>query len=94
MHGWIETLADKVHRQGEHIPQHYYILHNHQSLNNLHCYLCRDGSVKCSSDEDCALLVCVLCQPVLPSNSPYIWYRFFVRNLYNFLFLLALNKLL
>ena len=28
---WIEALADKVHKQGEHrhIPQHHYISHNH-----------------------------------------------------------------
>ena len=27
---WMEVLADKVHKQGEHIPQHcYYISHNH-----------------------------------------------------------------
>ena len=25
----MEALADKVHRQGEHIPQHSYISHNH-----------------------------------------------------------------
>ena len=33
---------------------------------NFHYYLCRDGWVKCSSDVECALLVCVLCQPVHP----------------------------
>ena len=25
----MEALADKVHKQGEHIPQHCYISHNH-----------------------------------------------------------------
>ena len=28
-HVWIEAVADKVHRQGEHIPQHCNISHNH-----------------------------------------------------------------
>ena len=27
--GLMEALADKVHKQGEHIPQHRYISHNH-----------------------------------------------------------------
>ena len=27
--GWMETLADQVYGQGEHILQHYYISHNH-----------------------------------------------------------------
>ena len=29
MGGWMEALADKVHKQVEHIPQHCYISHNH-----------------------------------------------------------------
>ena len=29
MGGWMEALADEVNKQGEHIPQHYYISHNH-----------------------------------------------------------------
>ena len=29
MGGWMEALADKVHKQEEHIPQHCYISHNH-----------------------------------------------------------------
>ena len=29
MVGWMEALADKVHEQEEHIPQHCYISHNH-----------------------------------------------------------------
>ena len=29
MCGWMEALADKVHKQGERIPQHCYISHNH-----------------------------------------------------------------
>ena len=30
----MEALADKVHKQGEHIPQHSYILHNHPYINS------------------------------------------------------------
>ena len=26
---WMEALADKAHKQGEHTPQHCYISHNH-----------------------------------------------------------------
>ena len=29
MGGWIDALADKVHKQGEHIPQCSYISHKH-----------------------------------------------------------------
>ena len=32
--GWMETLADKVHKQGEHIPQHCYISHNHPYISS------------------------------------------------------------
>ena len=64
--GWKEALADKVQRQGERIPQHCYI--------SYHCYLCRDGCVKC----------CGMCSPCLTvygfvsqylhlSSLPYIW---------------------
>ena len=35
-----------------------------------HCYLCRDGCVKCSNVVECARLVCVLSQPVPPSIHP------------------------
>ena len=28
MGGWMDALADKVHKQGEHISQHCYISHN------------------------------------------------------------------
>ena len=27
MGGWMEALTDKVHKQGEHIPQHCYTFH-------------------------------------------------------------------
>ena len=40
MGGWMAALADKVHKQGEHIPQHCYISHNHiltqWSRNDIH----------------------------------------------------------
>ena len=32
MGGWMEALADKVHKQGEHISQHCYIPHNHHYI--------------------------------------------------------------
>ena len=32
--GWMEALADRVHKQGEHIPQHYYISHNHPYISS------------------------------------------------------------
>ena len=44
----MEALADKVHKQGEHIPQHCYISHNHPYISSsdtlggttsMHCYL-------------------------------------------------------
>ena len=43
------------------------------------------GCVKCSNVLECALLICVLCQPVppYPSTHPYIWQISF-RNLFNF----------
>ena len=34
MGGWMEALADKVHKQGEHIPQHCYISHNHPYISS------------------------------------------------------------
>ena len=39
----------------------------------IHCYLCRDSCVKCSLVVECALIVCVLCQPVHPSSHSYIY---------------------
>ena len=30
----MEALADKVHKQGENIPQHCYISHNHPYINS------------------------------------------------------------
>ena len=35
--GWMEALANKVHKQGEHIPQHYYIYISHNHLNRDYC---------------------------------------------------------
>ena len=34
MGGWMEALADKGHKQGEHIPQHCYISHNHPYISS------------------------------------------------------------
>ena len=37
MDGWmdaLDALADKVHKQGEHIPQHCYISHNHPYISS------------------------------------------------------------
>ena len=34
MGGWTEALADKGHKQGERIPQHCYISHNHPYINS------------------------------------------------------------
>ena len=31
MGGWMDVLADKVHKQGEHIPQH---CHNHPYISS------------------------------------------------------------
>ena len=44
-------------------------------------YLCRDGCVKGSNVVECALLVCVLCQPVPPTGHPYFC-RFLLECLY------------
>ena len=33
--GWMEALADKVQKQGEPIPQHYYISHNHPYISSM-----------------------------------------------------------
>ena len=38
MGGWMEAQADKVHKQGKHIPQHCYISHN-QGFRNLFKFL-------------------------------------------------------
>ena len=38
-----------------------------------HCYFCRDGCVKCSNGVECALLVCVLCQPVPHAPIPFCY---------------------
>ena len=32
MSEWMEALADKVHKQGEHILQHCYISQNHSYI--------------------------------------------------------------
>ena len=32
--GWMEALVDRVHKQGEHIPQHRYISHNHPYISS------------------------------------------------------------
>ena len=34
MGGWMEALADKVNKQGEHIPQHCYISDNHPYISS------------------------------------------------------------
>ena len=34
MGGWMEVVADKVHKQGEHIPQQCYISHNHPYISS------------------------------------------------------------
>ena len=34
MGGWLEALADRVHEQGEHIPQPCYIPHNHPYISS------------------------------------------------------------
>ena len=34
MGGWMEALADKGHKQGEQIPQHCYISHNHPYISS------------------------------------------------------------
>ena len=34
MGGWMEALAYKVHKQGEHIPQHCNISHNHPYISS------------------------------------------------------------
>ena len=81
MGGWMEALADKVHKQGEHILQHCYI-YPYISSNDMHtrwhniciyCYLCRDGCVKCSN------VLCGMCSPTFG--------RFLLEILLNFLYL-------
>ena len=80
----MKTLADKVHKQGEHIPQLSNISHNHPYISTcssymlagtisiyslLLLYVCKDG---CAINVvECALLVCVFCQPV-PLSGPAI----------------------
>ena len=64
----MEALADKVHRQGGHNPHHCYISQNHPYISSNASYLGIDGCVKCSNVVECALLVCVLCQPVSLSS--------------------------
>ena len=34
MAGWRHALADEIHRQGEHIPQHCYNSHNHPYISS------------------------------------------------------------
>ena len=34
MAGWMEALADKVNKQGEHIHQLFYISHNHPYISS------------------------------------------------------------
>ena len=52
--GWRHWLTKYTNKDSEHIPQHYYISHNHPYISssdmlggtiriNIHCYLCRDG---------------------------------------------------
>ena len=60
------AMTDKVHKQGEHIPQHLFvsiIIIKKASLHKwililchlaCHCYLCRDGCVKCRNVVECA----------------------------------------
>ena len=55
-----------------------------------HCYLYRDGCVKCSNVVEYALLDCALCHSVPPSSHPYIWKVFF-EIFDDFLFLLFLS---
>ena len=73
----MEVLADKVHKQEEHIPEHCYISHNHPYINSrvlilCHCFLCRDGCVKCSNVVEYVLSLFVLSAKVPPSSHPYI----------------------
>ena len=89
----MEALADKLHKQGEHIPQHCNIAttslqHPYISSSdmlgdtiNIHCYLCRDGCVKCNNVVDCALLVlCTLSAsvaiyPFIPTFGRFITFE-------------------
>ena len=56
MDGWRHWL-DKVHKQGEHIPQLCYISHNHPYMSRgdtLDSLLLRDGCVKCRNVVECS----------------------------------------
>ena len=52
-----------------HLMQQHTTWHNI----NFHCYLCRDGCIKCSNVVECALLVYLLCQPVHLSIYPSLY---------------------
>ena len=73
----MEALADKVHKQGDHIPQFIATFHTTIPTQvvmtisiSTATYVCRDGCVKGSNVVKCDFLVCVLCQPVPPFMHP------------------------
>ena len=77
----MEVMADKVHKQGKHNYLHFtqpsipYISSSDTLVGTISIFTAtyiRDGCVKCSNVVNCALLVCVLCQPVLSFSHPYI----------------------
>ena len=79
----MDALADKVHKQGEHIPQHCYISHNHPYINSRYSdnYNMQDGCVKCYAMLWNVLSLFVyFVRQCLPSSHPYTFGRFLFRN--------------
>ena len=74
---WMEALADKVHKQGELIPQHCYLSHLHSSMwhaswhnINIHCFLWRDGCLKCNM-QCCGMCFPCLCTCTLSGSASF-----------------------
>ena len=73
---WPLTMHKYTHNLYKYSMQWHARWHNI----NIHCYLCRDSCVKCSNVVECALLVCVLCQPIPPSSThPYNFGQFLLK---------------
>ena len=65
----MDALADKVNKQGEHIPQHLTQPSLYVSRSDtLRGTITISTAMRCSNVMECALLVCLLCQPVHPST--------------------------
>ena len=67
----MEALADKVHKQGEHIPQHCYISHNHPYISSSDTL---GGTISISTATYVGICGCVKCSNVVECASLFVYF--------------------